>query len=143
MLYLDTSALVKLIRREPESDELADWLDARAPAAWVSSSLVEVELPRALRRIDVALLAEVPATVARVSRYEVDEVVRAAAAAYPDPNLRSLDAIHLATGHAVFGNQLSGFVCYDDRLLNAAAAIGLPAVAPGRDAVHRPHESVD
>jgi predicted nucleic acid-binding protein len=132
MLYLDTSALVKLIRREPESDALADWLDERAPIAWVSSSIVEVELPRALRRIDPALLADVPATVARVSRYDLDEVVRAAAAAYPDPNLRSLDAIHLATGRAVFGNQLTGFVCYDDRLLTAAAAVGLPAVAPGR-----------
>jgi predicted nucleic acid-binding protein len=132
MLYLDTSALVKLIRREPESDALADWLDERAPIAWVSSSIVEVELPRALRRIDPALLADVPATIARVSRYDLDEVVRAAAAAYPDPNLRSLDAIHLATGRAVFGNQLTGFVCYDDRLLTAAAAVGLPAVAPGR-----------
>ena len=30
MIYLDTSALVKLIRSEPESDELGDWLDDHA-----------------------------------------------------------------------------------------------------------------
>jgi predicted nucleic acid-binding protein len=69
MLYLDTSALVKLVRREPESDTLADWLDAQTPAPWVSSMLIEVELPRALRRVEPALLADVPAIVARVARY--------------------------------------------------------------------------
>ena len=132
MLYLDTSALVKLVRREPESDTLADWLDAQTPAPWVSSMLIEVELPRALRRVEPSLLADVPAIVARVARYEVDEVVRAAAAAYPDPALRLLDAIHLATGDAVFGSQLTAFVCYDERLLAAATAVGLPTATPGR-----------
>ena len=132
MLYLDTSALVKLVRREPESDTLADWLDAQTPAPWVSSMLIEVELPRALRRVEPSLLADVPAIVARVARYEVDEVVRAVAAAYPDPALRFLDAIHLATGDAVFGSQLTAFVCYDERLLAAATAVGLPTAAPGR-----------
>jgi uncharacterized protein len=132
MLYLDTSALVKLIRREPESDALADWLDSQAPAPWVASTLVEVELPRALRRIDASLLADAPATLARLARYDIDDVIRAAAAAYPDPNLHSLDAIHLATARTIFGGQLTGFVCYDERLLDAAAALDLPAVAPGR-----------
>ena len=132
MLYLDTSALMKLIRREPESDSLADWLDAQTPAPWVSSTLIEVELPRALRRVAPSLLTDVPAIVARVARYEVDEVVRAAAAAYSDTALRSLDAIHLATGDAVFGTQLTAFVCYDERLRAAATAVGLPTAAPGR-----------
>jgi predicted nucleic acid-binding protein len=131
MIYLDTSALVKLIRREPESDTLADWLDARGSVLWVSSTLVEVELPRALRRTDPALLADVPATVARVARYEIDEVVRAAAAAFPDPNLRSLDAIHLATARGIFGTLLTAFVSYDLRLLAAAKAADLPPASPG------------
>jgi predicted nucleic acid-binding protein len=132
MLYLDTSALMKLIRREPESDSLADWLDARSPAPWVSSMLIEVEFPRALRRVEPSLLGDVPAIVARVARYEVDELVRAAAAACPDAALRSLDAIHLATADAVFGTQLTALVSYDERLLAAAAAAGLPTAAPGR-----------
>lgn len=132
MIYLDTSALVKLIRREPESDGLADWLDAEAPTPWVSSTLVEVELPRALRRTEPALLADVPGLVARVARYEIDEVVRAAAAANPNPNLRSLDAIHLATARAVFGGLITAFIAYDERLLAAAANLGLPTQSPGR-----------
>ena len=132
MLYLDTSALMKLIRREPESDALADWLDSQAPAPWVSSMLIEVELPRTLRRVEPSLLADIPKIVARVARYEIDQVVRAAAAAYPDTALRSLDAIHLATGDTVFGTQLTAFVTYDERLSTAAAAAGLPTGAPGR-----------
>lgn len=132
MLYLDTSALMKLLRREPESDALADWLDAQVPAPWVASTLIEVELPRALRRVAPGLLANVPGVIARVARYEVDEIVRAAAAGYPDATLRSLDAIHLATGHAVFGTNLTAFVTYDERLHAAAAGVGLPAAAPGR-----------
>ncbi|MCV7386314.1 type II toxin-antitoxin system VapC family toxin [Mycolicibacter longobardus] len=132
MLYLDTSALVKLVRREPESGALADWLDAQGATPWVSSTLIEVELPRALRRVDPSLLADVPALVARVARYEVDEAVRATAAAFRDSALRPLDAIHLATDHAIFGARLTAFVAYDERLLDEAEAAGLPTVSPGR-----------
>ncbi|MBO0863945.1 MAG: hypothetical protein J2P16_02605 [Mycobacterium sp.] len=69
--------------------------------------------------------------MARVSQYDVDEVVRAAAAAYPDATLQSLDAIHLATGDGVFGTKLTAFVTYDERLLTAATASGLPTTGPG------------
>ena len=132
MIYVDTSALVKLVRREQESDGLADWLDEQGSIPWVSSALIEVELPRALRRSDPRLIADAPALVARVARYVIDDVVRAAAAAYPDPDLRSLDAIHLATAKAVFGNSLTAFVAYDERLLAAAADQGLAVERPGR-----------
>lgn len=98
----------------------------------MSSTLIEVELSRTLRRVEAALLADVSAIVARVARYEIDEVVRVAAAAYPDPALRSLDAIHLATASAVLGTQLTAFVTYDERLLATAPAAGLPGAAPGR-----------
>lgn len=131
MIYLDTAALVKLIRREPESDALADWLDARPSIPWVASALVEVELPRAMRRAEPELLAEVPHLVARLARYEIDAVVRASAASYPEPDLRSLDAIHLATARGVFGRQLTAFVTYDQRLLAAAKTAGLPVESPG------------
>jgi hypothetical protein len=138
MLYLDTAALVKLVRREAESDALADWLDARPSVPWVSSTLVEVELPRALRRTEPDLLADVPAVLARVARYEIDDVVRAAAAAFPDPDLRSLDAIHLATARAIFGSRLDAFVTYDQRLSEAAKIMNLPVVSPGRTPEKQP-----
>lgn len=132
MLYLDTAALVKLVRREPESEALADWLDERVATPWVSSVLVEIELPRALRRTEPSLLGEVPAVLARLARYEIDDLVRTTAAAYPDPDLRSLDAIHLATASAIFGSKLDAFVTYDHRLLKTARSIGLAIASPGR-----------
>lgn len=131
MIYLDTAALVKLIRREPESDALADWLDARATTTLVTSTLSEVELPRALRRTEPALVAAVPALLAHIARYEIDELVRTTAASYLSPDLRSLDAIHLATAQAVFGGQLTSFVSYDKRLLSVVEAVGLPVASPG------------
>lgn len=131
MIYLDTAALVKLIRPEPETAALTDWLDDHTGIPWVSSTLIEVELPRALRRTEPNLLTDVPAVIARVARYEIDETVRTIAASYPDPNLRSLDAIHLATAREVFGHRLAAFVSYDQRLLAAAAAAGLPTISPG------------
>jgi uncharacterized protein len=131
MIYLDTAAMVKLVRREPESDALADWLDARADTTLVSSALTEVELPRALRRTEPDLLAAVPALLERIARYEIDELVRSTAAGYPAPNVRALDAIHLATAQAVFGRQLTSFVSYDKRLLGVAEGLRLPIASPG------------
>ena len=131
MIYLDTAALVKLVRREVASDALVDWLNGQVDRLFVSSALAEVELPRALRRAEPALLTGVPAVLARIAVYEVDELVRATAAAYQDPGIRSLDAIHLATADAVLGDDLTAFVSYDRRLLAAAKGLGLPVAVPG------------
>jgi uncharacterized protein len=132
MLYLDTSALVKLVRPEPESTALAAWLNSRAGEAAVTSALSEVELPRAIRRADPARLAGVAAVLARLARFEIDAAVRATAAAYTDPALRFLDAIHLATADQLrsSGKTISAFVTYDSRLAQAAGSAGFPAQAP-------------
>lgn len=130
MIYLDTAAVVKLVRREPETDALLDWLEKRGTSQRVSSALLDVELPRALRRTEPSLLPEVPAVLERIGRYEIDDLVRQTAAAYPQPELRSLDAIHLATAHAVFGPELEYFVSYDARLLQAAKSISLRTASP-------------
>lgn len=131
MIYLDTAALVKLVRRETASDELVDWLNEQVDRIFVSSALVEVELPRALRRTEPALLTAAPSVLAQISVYDVDETVRTTAAAYQDPSIRSLDAIHLATADAVLGDDLTAFVTYDRRLLATAKALGLPTASPG------------
>lgn len=133
MIYLDSAALIKLVRREPESTDLARWLRERREVPLVASALAEVEVPRALRRVEPALLGSVPAVLRRVAMCDIDDSVRATAAAYQDAGLRSLDAIHLATAHAVFGGNLAAFVTYDRRLLEAANAEGLPIDSPGVD----------
>jgi predicted nucleic acid-binding protein len=93
VIYLDTSALVKLIRIEVESEDLGDRLDERTEIPWITSVLAEVELPRAISAVAPEGLSAVPSVLARLDRFEIDPVIRATAAAYPDPGGRPLDAI--------------------------------------------------
>lgn len=134
MIYLDSSAVVKLVRREPGSVDLVEWLAERQTTALVSSTLVEVEVPRALRRYAAEALIGAPAVLARLYRLEIDATVRATAAAYENSTLRSLDAIHLASAQIVRGGHdaLEAFLAYDERLLASAAALGFPVASPGR-----------
>jgi predicted nucleic acid-binding protein len=132
VIYLDTAALVKLVRREPESAALVTWLNGQSTEPLVASALVEVELPRALRRSQPGVLGAVAGVLARLHRVEINAAVRATAGAYPEPTLRSLDAIHLATAELLTasGASVSAFVTYDTRLATAARALGLPVTAP-------------
>jgi predicted nucleic acid-binding protein len=133
VIYLDSAALVKLVREEEETRALVTWLNERAGERLVASVLVDVEVPRALRRSQPGVLGAVAATLARIDRIEFDAAVRATAAAYVDPQLRSLDAIHLATADQLVasGKTVSAFVTYDRRLAVAASASSFPVVSPG------------
>ncbi len=133
MIYLDSAALVKLIRIEAETVPLVSWLNQRQDEPLAASVLVEIEVPRALRRSQPGGLGSVAGALARVNRVDVNAAVRATAAAYVDPSLRTLDAIHLATAEYLVASDkpLSGFVTYDKRLYRAASAAGLPVAAPG------------
>jgi predicted nucleic acid-binding protein len=130
VIYLDSAALVKLIRLERFSPELVNWLNERPGVPLVCSALAEVEVPRAIRKAAPEALPAVPATLARLYRLEIDAAVRSAAAALMDPNLRTLDAIHVATAVSV-GPELQAFVTYDQRLVQVAGNLGLPVASPG------------
>jgi predicted nucleic acid-binding protein len=133
VIYLDSSAIVKLIKVEAESPDLRDWLNEQDTPP-VTSVLAEVEVPRALRRSGPAHLAVMPGVLARISRIDMDASVRATAAAYVDDALRSLDAIHIATAEVLVasGNPVSTFVTYDRRQADAVASTGVPVAVPGR-----------
>jgi predicted nucleic acid-binding protein len=134
VIYLDSAAVVKLVRQESHSVDLVAWLDGHRDVPLVSSALVEVEVPRALRRSAPQALVGVPAAVGRLFRLEIDATIRATAAAFAEPTLRSLDAIHLATAQVLAseaGATLTAFVTYDQRLLASARAAGLPIACPG------------
>lgn len=132
MIYLDSDALVKLIHPEPGSAELARWLLDNVDQFRVSSVLVEIEVPRAIRRLVPSLLPKVPPVLGALARFEIDGNVRTVAGSFPQRTLRSLDAVHLATALEL-GDELQGFVTYDRRLLAAAADVGLPTVSPGQE----------
>jgi predicted nucleic acid-binding protein len=135
VIYLDSAALVKLVREEDETRALVTWLNERAGHRLVASALVEVEVPRALRGSEPGVLGAVAATLARIDRIEVDAAVRSTAAAYVDPVLRSLDAIHLATADLLVasGKDVSAFVTYDERLAEAARGCSFVVLAPGAE----------
>jgi predicted nucleic acid-binding protein len=134
VIYLDSAAVVKLVRLEAESTALIAWLNEHSSLPLVASTLVEVEVPRALRRSQSGVLGSVAAVLARLYRVEINSAIRAIAGAYPDPMLRSLDAIHLATADllAASGKAVTAFVTYDKRLAEAARQAGLPVAMPGQ-----------
>ena len=128
-VYLDSSALVKLVVLEPESSALREFL--RTYALRVSSALVEVEVPRALLRAGYGASEGRRATqiLARVALVDIDRGLLRSVAALRPPDLRSLDAIHLATALSL-GQDLAGIVTYDQRLSNAATDADLAVWAP-------------
>ncbi|MBI5161601.1 MAG: type II toxin-antitoxin system VapC family toxin [Micrococcales bacterium] len=130
MIYLDSSALIKLVAEEPQSPALEVWIGERLPVDLVSSRLAQVEVMRGVRRIDAELLPSAAQLLARVGLLSLDaRQVLDLASTVGSPHLRSLDAIHLASA-LILGDALDAFVGYDRRLLDAAADLGLPVVSP-------------
>ena len=132
MIYLDSSALVKLVRVEAESVALSSWLTDRSAETPIASALVEVEVRRALRRSQPEALPAVDAVLARVARVAISAAVRDRAAVIGAPGLRTLDAIHLATSEFLVsaGQRITAFVTYDERLGGSASAAGFELAAP-------------
>jgi predicted nucleic acid-binding protein len=126
--YLDTSAAVKLLMTERESPALRRWLRARPERA--SAALLRVELVRVVRRAGLPrLVPQARKLLAGVHLIRLDDTLLERAADLDPTDLRSLDSIHLAAA-ASLGNDLAAVVSYDERLLAAAASLGLPTATP-------------
>ncbi|BBZ26471.1 ribonuclease VapC [Mycolicibacterium madagascariense] len=130
-LYLDTSALVKLVVEEPETAALQAFLDASPDDALFTAALSRIELMRAVGRAGDAARAQARAralldavdTVA-LSRTLLDD-----AGLLGPERLRSLDAIHLAAAMRA-GTTLRSVVTYDLRMADAAQRLGMQTSAP-------------
>ncbi len=129
LVYLDSSALVKLVVKEPESTALGEFLHGHAER--VSSALALSEVPRALRRAGFGTSERRRArqVLSRVALVDVDRRVLAAAAALDPPTLRTLDAIHLATA-LILREDLTALVTYDRWLAAAAERAHVEVLAP-------------
>ncbi|MGH3869987.1 MAG: type II toxin-antitoxin system VapC family toxin [Pseudonocardiaceae bacterium] len=130
MIYLDSSALMKLIRMENETAALREWLGERSEQPVVSSELGRVEVLRAARRVGGRALTEARAVVADIDLVPLDRTVHDLASDIGDPLLRTLDALHLASA-VLLSDELTVFVAYDQRLTSAAQAAGLVVATPG------------
>lgn len=125
--YLDSSAIVKLVVREPESAALARYLRGRRPIA--ASALARVEVMRVALSFDVVVQARALEVLSRIELIRVNDRVLGVASTLLPPEMRSLDAIHLATA-SLLGDQLGRVVTYDERMADAARALGFGVVAP-------------
>lgn len=128
-IYLDTSALVKLVVAEDESQALKQYLGARADDELFSAALARTELVRAVAPngaqaiVDARDLLDGFDTVL-LTRQLLDD-----AGTMPPSRLRSLDAIHLAAAQRA-GSSLRAVVTYDLRMLSAAADLGMATASP-------------
>lgn len=129
MIYVDTSALLKLLKDdEPEAAAMRQFMDETDPDL-ISSALLAVEARRAMLRNRPDGFPLVDLILHDVSLVSVSDAVIESAGRLPDPLLRSLDAIHLATALLV-RDDVEAVLTYDDRLAAAAAAHGLAVAAP-------------
>jgi predicted nucleic acid-binding protein len=129
LLYLDSSAIVKLVMRESETPAmmrlLQDWPDR------VSSVLASVEVTRAIRRAtpDESKRRRASEVLKGINLISMDEAILSNAAVMPPEDLRSLDAIHIATALSI-ATDLAALVTYDERMISAATARHLKVWSP-------------
>jgi uncharacterized protein len=126
-VYLDSSAIVKLVVREPETDALLAFL-----GPWevrVTSALARVEVVRAVRRHGRPATVRAAALLDGLSLLALDDALLDRAAAIEADELRSLDAIHIASAQQLEA-ELDALVSYDERMLAAARSLGVPVSRP-------------
>ena len=132
MIYLDSSAVVKLVIAEDESDALERFL--ATARRWASSEVLLTEAMRAVRRREAAgdseaAEAQLEAILGGFHLWRLDRHVLTEAARIEPLSLRALDALHIAC--ALQMPPLDAFISYDARQLRAAARAGLPTASPG------------
>lgn len=125
--YLDSSAIVKLVVDEPESATLRRYLRRRTPL--VASALARAEVLRAVLLEGDDGLSRARTVLSAVGLIRINDRILQAAGVLRPHDLRSLDAIHLATAQQL-GSDLGRLVSYDERMLAAAQMLGLKTEAP-------------
>ena len=128
-VYLDTSALVKLVVAEPESAALRSFLTRTPSDGRFTSALARTELIRAIaRRGSVEAVAHARRVLAKLDLVPLNSRLLDTAATIVPRELRTLDAIHLAAARTA--PDLRELVTYDGRLTEAAIAVGIAVAAP-------------
>lgn len=126
--YLDSSAFVKLVVVETESEALRAYLD-EGTGRFIASALLRTEALRAVRHLGPDALELVRDGLRRVDLIGVDDRILDVAGSLEPSILRTLDAIHLATALFV-GDDLDAIVSYDSRMIDAARSLGLKVASP-------------
>jgi predicted nucleic acid-binding protein len=125
--YLDSSALVKLVVAEPQSPALRRYLRRRTPC--VSSALAKTEVARAVLHLGHDAHKQARDVLRRIDLIRINDRVLLEAGAMLPAEMRSLDAIHLATA-SILGDSLARIITYDVRMAEAAHHLALTVVSP-------------
>lgn len=128
---------MKLFLEEEESFALREYL-ASGPRL-VSSEIVRVEVLRAIVRVGApaAAAAEAQTHLAAIQLVRLDAELLVRAARLGPPELRTLDALHLAAALEACPSP-GDFLCYDRRLGRAARHHGFRVLAPGQNEINEP-----
>jgi len=129
-LYLDSSAIVKLVRREAESARLVHYLHHNRDALRVTCALARVEVVRAMLPAGPKAVTYARRALSRLHEVALDrELLDRAATLQAGDRLRSLDAVHLAAARTI-GDDLLAVVTYDEKMAAAATSLGMNVTAP-------------
>lgn len=128
-IYLDTSALVKLVVAEDESQALRHFLGTHADDSLFSAALARTELIRAVAPNGHAAIADAKDLLNGLDTVTLTRQLLDDAGTLLPLRLRSLDAIHLAAAQRA-GDSLRAVITYDTRMLAAAADLGISAASP-------------
>ena len=128
-IYLDTSALVKLVVVENESEPLRSYLSAWPDDSWFSAALARTELIRAVAPNGAQAIADARDLLNGLDFVTLTQRLLDDAGTTLPLRLRSLDAIHLVAAQRA-GDVLRSVITYDARMLSAAADLGIATASP-------------
>ncbi len=130
MIYFDISGLAKLVVVEAESASLRAWIAQRPGRSLVTNVIGAVELQRLSARSSQQALATAVTLLGRIDLLDLTPAVLALAGQLPPPEVRTLDALHIASAAQLA--DLEVLITYDSRMARAAVGYGLPVESPGR-----------
>lgn len=130
MIYLDATAMMKLIDHAPESSALADYLHAHTDTRWFTCALARTDLLRATATLPAEATEHAHHILAGLDTVALtDRLLDAAVALTPAPP-RTTDALHIAAALSA-GPRLRTLVTYDTDLARAATDHHIHTVHPG------------
>lgn len=128
-IYLESSAILKLYKSEAESEALSEHLASSTHTTWVSSDLTQLEVIGNLTKLGISA-THAKQLLRSILLVPIDSQIIQFGLDSMNLGLQALDAIHHATAR-IIGHELSAFVSYDLRLIEAVRQIGIPTISPG------------
>ena len=125
-IYIDSSAILKLIIREKESEAVISIPRAR----FITSEISRVEVTRAILRYEPKALKSAERVLKNLNFVKIDSQTLVQAERLPDRiSIRALDAIHIAVASKM-ALRISSVLTYDKQLAKAAKALGFEVLSP-------------